>query len=445
MDWWTKARDVSRQYKKLSQLNVETHNLEFQIMSEYQQGLAKLRAASSDLKFAEANADVQRLQVQQAQLRFESGQAEYDAIVKGHGRLSGEPPEPVAKAAGPQTPPPSTCAACPAISRTATSTQPSWRTCDASACRACARRVPGSRRPARPGPGQVACRAERSRRFRRQLPAFGNHLFRQALQSAEAVGLFALHGQDHRRGPPRSATRSKRGDILATYEIPLDVRMEQRTNLAPTTIKDLEYRISVADKELDRLAAKARELEAMSQRSMASQQSLSLNAKEIEVYRKEKTSLTEQLALARETARRSGGVGRRTLRQGLGRRQAAQGRPDQGPQRRLRVVAQSGLARWGHPAPGNRAHPGRHHQSHDHPGPGPRDRGLQNQGRGRGHGHLRRLSGQEVRGHGLAHPLGAHSRRLAAALLLRNRADHRQSVPRIQGRPQGPSHHPAGK
>lgn len=85
MDWWTKSRDVSRQYKKLSQLNVETHNLEFQIMSEYQQALAKLRAASSELKFAEANADVQKLQVQQAQLRFESGQAEYDAIVKAMG------------------------------------------------------------------------------------------------------------------------------------------------------------------------------------------------------------------------------------------------------------------------------------------------------------------------------------------------------------------------
>ena len=123
----------------------------------------------------------------------------------------------------------------------------------------------------------------------------------------------------------------KRGDILATYEIPLDTRMEQRTNLAPTTIKDLEYRISVADKELDRLAAKARELDAMSQRSMASQQSLSLNAKEIEVYRKEKSSLTEQLALARELLADRVGTGRRTLRQGLGRGQGAQGRPDQGP------------------------------------------------------------------------------------------------------------------
>lgn len=92
----------------------------------------------------------------------------------------------------------------------------------------------------------------------------------------------------------------KRGDILATYEIPLDTRMEQKNSLAPTAIKDLEYRISVNDKEMDRLSAKSRELDAMSQRNMASQQSLSLNAKEIEAFRKEKASLTEQLTLARE-------------------------------------------------------------------------------------------------------------------------------------------------
>jgi len=92
----------------------------------------------------------------------------------------------------------------------------------------------------------------------------------------------------------------KRGDILATYEIPLDTRMEQRTNLALTTIKDLEYKISVNDKELDKLTAKNRELEAMAQRNMASQQSLTLNSKEMEAFRKEKAALSEQLALAKE-------------------------------------------------------------------------------------------------------------------------------------------------
>lgn len=82
LDWWTKARDVSRQYKKLSQKNVEIHTKEFEIMSQYQQALARLRAADSDLKLAQARADVQKLKVQQAKLLFESGQAEYDVIVR---------------------------------------------------------------------------------------------------------------------------------------------------------------------------------------------------------------------------------------------------------------------------------------------------------------------------------------------------------------------------
>ncbi len=81
MDWWTKSRDVSRQYKKMAQLNVETRNIEFQLMSDFQQGLAKLRSANSDVKFADASVELQKLQVQQAQFRFDSGQAEYDAIV----------------------------------------------------------------------------------------------------------------------------------------------------------------------------------------------------------------------------------------------------------------------------------------------------------------------------------------------------------------------------
>lgn len=81
LDWWTKIRDVNRQYKKLSQLSIESHNLEFQVVSEFQKAQAKLRACESDLKLAQASAGVQKLQVQQAQLRFESGQVEYDAIV----------------------------------------------------------------------------------------------------------------------------------------------------------------------------------------------------------------------------------------------------------------------------------------------------------------------------------------------------------------------------
>ncbi|UJX42193.1 efflux RND transporter periplasmic adaptor subunit [Desulfovibrio sp. JY] len=92
----------------------------------------------------------------------------------------------------------------------------------------------------------------------------------------------------------------KRDDILARYEIPLETRMDEKTKLSPANIKEIEYKMAMADKEIDRLTAKAKELQAMSQRNMASQQSLTMNSKEIEVYRKEKTSLAEQLALARE-------------------------------------------------------------------------------------------------------------------------------------------------
>lgn len=84
-DWWTKGRDVSRQYKKMAQLNVEGRNLEFSLMSQFQQALAKLRSAASEVKFAESSVELQKLTVQQAQFRFDSGQAEYDSIVKAMG------------------------------------------------------------------------------------------------------------------------------------------------------------------------------------------------------------------------------------------------------------------------------------------------------------------------------------------------------------------------
>jgi len=84
-DLWTKERDVSRQYKKMAQMNVEGRNLEFSLMSQFQQALAKLRTAASDVKFAESSVELQKLTVQQAQFRFDSGQVEYDAIVTAMG------------------------------------------------------------------------------------------------------------------------------------------------------------------------------------------------------------------------------------------------------------------------------------------------------------------------------------------------------------------------
>ena len=107
--------------------------------------------------------------------------------------------------------------------------------------------------------------------------------------NAKITGLSAHIGQ-----------KVKRNDVLGSYEIPLETRMDEKTKLSPANIKELEYKMATADKEIDRLSAKAKELQAMSQRNMASQQSLAMNSKEIEVFRKEKVSIGEQLSLAKE-------------------------------------------------------------------------------------------------------------------------------------------------
>ncbi len=90
------------------------------------------------------------------------------------------------------------------------------------------------------------------------------------------------------------------GQELARYELRQEVYMEEKNKLSGTTIKELEYRLSQVDVNLDKLSAKNRELSAMSKHNMASQQSISQNEKEIEATRKEKTSIQEQLALARD-------------------------------------------------------------------------------------------------------------------------------------------------
>jgi len=138
-------------------------------------------------------------------------------------------------------------------------------------------------------------------------PANPNDAFRSQditffgkLYSPLKISVFLPYSAAIRSITAHIGQKVKKGDVLATYEIPLETRIDQKSQLAPTAVKDLEYRISVADKDLDKLAAKAKELEAMVQRNMASQQALSLNAKETETIRKEKASLNEQLALTKQ-------------------------------------------------------------------------------------------------------------------------------------------------
>ncbi|MFZ5811510.1 MAG: TolC family protein [Thermodesulfobacteriota bacterium] len=81
LDWWTKGRDVSRQYKKLGQVESEGRTKEFKLVSDFQKAMANLATADADLRYAKAKSDLSQLKLQQTQYRYETGQSEFDAIV----------------------------------------------------------------------------------------------------------------------------------------------------------------------------------------------------------------------------------------------------------------------------------------------------------------------------------------------------------------------------
>jgi outer membrane protein TolC len=81
LDWWTKSRDVNRQYKKLGQIESEARAKEFKLISEFQRTMASLATADADVRYAVARRDLAQLKLQQTQFRFETGQTEFDSIV----------------------------------------------------------------------------------------------------------------------------------------------------------------------------------------------------------------------------------------------------------------------------------------------------------------------------------------------------------------------------
>lgn len=81
LDWWTKSRDVNRQYQKKSQLDATVKTKEFQVSSNVQTALSKLSKANADLRAAKAKEDLAVLQAQLADARYKAGTADFDAVV----------------------------------------------------------------------------------------------------------------------------------------------------------------------------------------------------------------------------------------------------------------------------------------------------------------------------------------------------------------------------
>jgi len=92
----------------------------------------------------------------------------------------------------------------------------------------------------------------------------------------------------------------KYDEVIAEYEIPFEIRIDEKKKLAQAGIKELESKMAQTSRELDQLRSKRKELETLRAQKMASDQALVANAEDIEVLEKQRTSIVESLALERD-------------------------------------------------------------------------------------------------------------------------------------------------
>lgn len=81
LDYWTKGREIARQYKKLDQVNATSRAREFELMVSVQKAVSDLQACNSDLNMANSELELSKLKSEQTQYRYKTGQAEFDQLV----------------------------------------------------------------------------------------------------------------------------------------------------------------------------------------------------------------------------------------------------------------------------------------------------------------------------------------------------------------------------
>jgi len=81
LDYWTKGREISRQYKKLDQLQAAAKAKEFEVIVLVQKAMSEYQTTSSDLLLASSKADLAKLQDEQAEYRYKTGQLDFDKLV----------------------------------------------------------------------------------------------------------------------------------------------------------------------------------------------------------------------------------------------------------------------------------------------------------------------------------------------------------------------------
>jgi len=81
LDYWTKGREISRQYKKLDQVFAGARAKEFELMVSVQKAMSEYQSTSADFMLANSQMELNKLQDEQTEYRHKTGQLDFDKLV----------------------------------------------------------------------------------------------------------------------------------------------------------------------------------------------------------------------------------------------------------------------------------------------------------------------------------------------------------------------------
>jgi len=81
LDYWTKGRDIARQYTKLDQQQANTKAKVFELMVTAQRAMTDYQSANSDSNLASSRSELARLQNEQTEISYKAGQADFDKVM----------------------------------------------------------------------------------------------------------------------------------------------------------------------------------------------------------------------------------------------------------------------------------------------------------------------------------------------------------------------------
>ncbi|WP_243362329.1 TolC family protein [Fundidesulfovibrio terrae] len=81
LDYWTRGREIARQYKKMDQVYAGARAKEFELMVSVQKAMSDYQATTADFTLANSKMELNKLQDEQTEYRYKTGQVDFDKYV----------------------------------------------------------------------------------------------------------------------------------------------------------------------------------------------------------------------------------------------------------------------------------------------------------------------------------------------------------------------------